>query len=404
MSAHPESRQPDIKVPVSLWKTLPPPLRKTLTLGQSPNLYPSISVNRDHQATARHRSVTNAALAATGKTTLSQRTLRESRAKHAADATGAATYFPLDHTSTSKIIFIQTEEDNLVPISRSLLVKYSNFIAELPSFLTSNGDDTHTEVIPLPSATSVGMQLVVDLLEAEEAGEFLHPGRPSRIVNPWQDLGIEDLQAVFDAMTIADAYDFDIPLFTRILLRSASAHQAQSPLLLWAVQALYGSSSAARDPIVNTFPFGASTVTPHTLQLLQLHIPQPLALLEAEQGGWIRLTDDFLQSMRSTSATPRWADVASSLGPEWHALRLEPQCPSHRDGGLWAQVRYQAADLLHTAIIQSRGDITPDELRMLIDCAVDCGFTRCSRQLYLILRPIIAEFASKCPKGWWKGR
>ncbi|KAI9632081.1 uncharacterized protein MKK02DRAFT_41225 [Dioszegia hungarica] len=195
------------------------------------------------------------------------------------------------------ILQIETADDTILCISRALLAKYSRFIAELPPFLSSDAEadatgDVDVISFTIPTATSGGLQLLIDLLQTEDYSDHVLLQSDS----PWRDLDIKDLPDVINALDLAEVYE--MPAVPGLLVESAIKHLIERPLLAWAVCGLARMDQTPYTRLLrNSFDLVRHPIPASARTIVEQYVPRALFHLEQIQLGWNRAAAELRHAL-----------------------------------------------------------------------------------------------------------
>lgn len=284
--------------------------------------------------------------------------------------------------SAGTIVHIQTGDDQIIPASFALLTKYSTFISDLPHLEHNHSTDSDIILLPLPSATSGGMRLVLNLLETV--------GSTSESSSPWSELTIMDLQDILDAITIADAYS--ISSFQTILLDSAIKYLSKKPLLDWAIYVLASTRTDERQRpniLQDTLRAYLEILPSEIRAKIFIHVPYSVWALERYQRGWIKLVNRLRKKL-SVLAKPHngFNDYSRACRGTDSGRKLG--CAAFRFTDNWVNLRFQASEAVLSRCAKAESELNDEVIRGAIDLVVTCP--KCATRLLATFRPALCDF------------
>lgn len=171
---------------------------------------------------------------------------------------------------------IQCSDEVTILASFKLLAKYSSFFATLESLPRPASSDE--AIIPLPSATSSGLVLVIAVLDTAESSkaEATTPTAAAK-AEDWRLVHDSDLPHIANAIQIADAYD--IPILQEMYFSPIMKRYMSQALLAFAIAALFKVKEKA-DPLARGIVRSGSRLSQITQNVLKDHSPEYLIALD----------------------------------------------------------------------------------------------------------------------------
>ena len=267
--------------------------------------------------------------------------------------------------------------------SFDILAKYSPFFATLRDLPRPDG--LHASVIPLPSASSTGLALVISVLEdlnatsAADAGATVAGGGTEV---DWTTVSEADLAHVTAAMEVADAYD--IPAFTSYYIDKVHKAMDKNPSLAFTMAALGKDQQKAKQSARDILRLGHRLSTGMTA-LLQEHAPEYLDALRTFTSRYDRAHTKFLADLRSNETMENgFNDYGQMCKRDYHG------CVTHD--------RYKSFRKMRVAYANQ-------EFHKLVDIAfseshwyhVNVGCQKCSTRISRCFRRALQNFE---PAQW----
>jgi hypothetical protein len=278
--------------------------------------------------------------------------------------------------------------------SFSLLAKYSSFFATLKDL--PRPDEADEPVIPLPSATSAGLALVISVLEdcdraesakaaqreaaslaAADAQKSAATNMPLNEVD-WTTVSETDLEHVNAAITVADAYG--IPVFTTHYLDKVHKAIAADPCLAFTMAALakdeYKARISSGDLLGSTRSLSVGMKT-----LLEQHAPEYLVGLARHQAAYTFARYKLLGALKyGTPMANGFNDYGKMCKRRFHG------CEAYDQHHSFKKMRIAYANQEYEKLI--RIGLSNDHWYH-----VDVGCQKCSTRVSRCFRWAMADFA-----------
>ena len=273
--------------------------------------------------------------------------------------------------------------------SFDLLARYSSFFSTLKDL--PRPDEKEETVIPLPSATSTGLALVISVLEdydtaIEAKGKAATTGEGAAMINDgtddmaadWTTVSEADLAHIAAAMDVADAYD--IPVFTTHYVSKVHQAIAKDPALAFTMASLAKDEIKARQSAGDMLA-RACELTGAMKTLLEHYSPEYLAAHQAHRQAYTERRLTLLYDLKHhTPMTNGFNDYGQMCKRHHHG------CSTHNKYASWKKMRVAYATQEHETI--ARIAMTDNHWYH-----VNVGCQKCSTRVSRCFGRALGEFA-----------